>query len=542
MGTQQLRLQKPEAVEAYNRCFVRHRPKREAPMMRSHRPFRRALLALALALCAATQIAGQAAPERSVHVTLLQVNDVYQISPVDKGTRGGLARVAALRKKILKESPHTLLLLAGDTISPSVASNIFKGQQMIAAWNAVGLDLAVLGNHEFDFGDVVLGERIRESRFTWLGANVVDKKTGKPFDGVKPYVIREFGGVKIGFLGLVTPDTAKTSKPGAEIEFVDPVKTGARLVRKMRAQGARVIVAITHLNMADDKALARAAPIDLIVGGHEHSVLQSLAGRTPILKMGSDARNLGRIELNLSAAGKLESMDWEVIPVNSSLPEDQATAAVVAEYEKKLSSELDLPVGRTRVELDARQQTNRSRETNLGDFVADAYRRATGADVALLNGGSIRSNTTYGPGALSKRDILSILPFENPTVTLEVTAAVLRAALEHGVSTIGVENEPGRFPQVSGMRFEYDARRPAGSRVTSVSVNGQPLDDRKTYKLATSAFLLDGGDGYTMLHGARVLVKPEEGPVEPGVVIAALAAAGEIAPETDGRIRRLDQP
>jgi 5'-nucleotidase len=511
-------------------------------MMRPYRPLRRGLFALALILCAALQLAAQAAPQRGVRVTLLQVNDVYQISPVDKGTRGGLARLAALRKKILAESPHTLLLLAGDTISPSVTSNIFKGRQMIAAWNAVGLDLAVLGNHEFDFGNAVLGERIRESRFAWLGANVVDKKTGKPFDGVNAYVIREFDGVKIGFLGLVLPDTAKTSKPGPEIEFLDPAKTAVRLVREMRAQGAQVIVAITHLNMADDKALARAAPIDLIIGGHEHSVLQSLSGRTPILKMGSDARNLGRIELNLSAGGRLESMDWEVIPVTSGVHEDPATAAVVAEYEKQLSSELDLPVGRTRVELDARQQANRSRETNVGDFVADAYRRATGADVSLINGGSIRSNTTYGPGALSKRDILSILPFENPVVTLEVTGTLLRAVLEHGVSTIGVENEPGRFPQVSGLRFEYDARRPAGSRITSVSVNGQPLDDRNTYKLATSAFLLDGGDGYAMFRSARVLVTPEEGPVEANVVIAALTTAGEIAPETDGRIRRVDQP
>lgn len=511
-------------------------------MKRRHWLLRRAALAPALVLCATVQLAAQAVAERGVRVTFLQVNDVYQISPVDKGTRGGLARVAALRKKILGESPHTLLLLAGDTLSPSVASIVFKGQQMIAVWNAAGLDYASLGNHEFDFGDTVLLERIRESQFTWLAANVVDSKTGKPFGGLRPYVLREFDGVKIGLLGLVTPDTAKTSKPGAEVRFLDPVKTAVRLAAEMRTRGAAVVVAITHLSMAEDKALARAAPIDLIIGGHEHFVLQSLAGRTPIFKMGSDARNLGRIELSLSARGKLESIDWEVIPVTSSLPEDSGTAAVVAQYENKLASELNLPVGRTRVALDARQQTNRSRETNLGDFVADAYRSATRADAALLNGGSIRSDATYGPGALTKRDIVSILPFENPVVTLEVTGAMLRAALEHGVGTVGIENAPGRFPQVSGLRFVYDARRPAGSRVVTVSVNGQPLDDRKTYRLATTSFLLDGGDGYTMFRAARVLVKPEEGPIEATVVIAALAAAEEIAPQAEGRIRRLDQP
>ena len=511
-------------------------------MIRRHPPLRHVVQVLALALCAVAFLGAQTASQRGVRVTLLHLNDVYQIGSVDNGARGNLARVAALRKKIQAESPHALLLLAGDTISPSVASNIFKGQQIIAAWNAVGLDYAALGNHEFDFGDAVLLERVRESRFTWLAANVIDKKTGKPFGGLKAYIIREFDGVKIGFLGLLTPDTAKSSKAGPEVEFLDPAKVAARLVPEMRAAGAQVVVAITHLTMAEDKALGRAAAIDLIIGGHEHTVLQSLVGRTPIFKMGSDARNLGRIELNLSARGRLESMDWEVIPVTSHLPEDPQTAAVVAQYEKKLASELDLPVGHTRVALDARQQTNRSRETNLADFVADACRSATRTDVALLNGGSIRSNATYGPGALTKRDILSILPFEDPIVTLEVTGAALRAALEHGVSTVGHEQEPGRFPQVSGLRFAYDARRPAGSRVTSASVNGQPLDERKTYRVATTTFLRDGGDGYTMFRDARVLIKPEEGPVEANVVLTALAAAKEIAPQTDGRIQRLDKP
>ncbi|MBI3669020.1 MAG: bifunctional metallophosphatase/5'-nucleotidase [Acidobacteria bacterium] len=502
----------------------------------------RAVLAVVLLLCAAVSLGAQTAANRSVQITLLQVNDVYQISPVDKGARGGLARVATLRKSILKESPHTLLLLAGDTISPSVASNIFKGRQMIAAWNATGLDYAVLGNHEFDFGDEVLLERIKESGFTWLAANVIDKKTGKPFPGTKRYVIREFGGVKVGLLGLVTPDTKKTSKPGPDVEFLDPLKTAARLVPQMRARGAAVIVAVTHLTLGEDKKLARAATIDVIIGGHEHSVLQSLSGCTPIFKMGSDARNLGRIELSVSPTGKLLSIDWEVISVTNSVADDPQTAAAVNEYETKLAAELDLPVGRTRVALDARQETNRSRETNLGSFIADAHRAALHADVALVNGGSIRSNTSYGPGVLSKRDVLSILPFENPIVKVEVTGAVLRAALEHGVATIAEEQEAGRFPQVSGLRFAYDARRAVGSRLTAVSVGGQPLDDSKTYTLAINSFVLGGGDGYAMFRAAHVLVKPEEGPVEPAVVIAALAAAGEIAPETDGRIKRVDAP
>ena len=503
---------------------------------------------LLAALCApaparAQERAAPAAVSDTVRVTLLQVNDVYQISPVDKGRRGGLARVAALRKEIAAESPHTLYVLGGDTLSPSVASNIFKGRQMISVWNASGLDLAVLGNHEFDFGDEVLRARMRESKFTWLAANVFDRRTKKLFNDMPPFVVREFAGVKVGFFGLLTTDTKQTSSASADVEFREPCEVAKKAIKQIRKAGAKVVVALTHLTIADDKRLARCAPgIAAILGGHEHSVITSLSSRTPIFKMGSDARNLGRIDLLVSRrTGELEGIDWEIVPVTDETKEDAAAAAVVAEFEQKLSAELDLSVGTTSVALDARQQANRTAETNLGSFIADAYRKQTGAQLALLNGGSIRSNTTYGPGALTKRDVLSILPFENPVVMAEVTGAQIRAALEHGVGRVREEAEAGRFPQVSGLRFSYDARLPAGSRVTSVTVGDAPLDDKKTYTLAANTYVLGGGDGYTMFGGARLLIEPENAQVEPAVLMNIISAAKEIAPAADGRIKRIDE-
>lgn len=486
-------------------------------------------------------ISPQKVADDTVHITLLQVNDVYQAAPVDKGTRGGLARVAELKKEIAADSPNTLLILAGDTLSPSVASSIFKGRQMIAAWNAVGVDYAALGNHEFDFGDKVLQQRIAESHFPWLAANVIDRDSGQPFDHGKRYLVREFGGVKVGFFGLLTTDTEQMSKPGKEIVFADPIKTARQIVEEMHAGGVNTIVAITHESMDEDKRLAREVPVDVILGGHEHTLLQSLAGRTPIFKMGSDARNLGRIDLTISIdSGKLQSMDWEVIPVTDRIADDPATAEVVAQFDRKLAGELDRQIGKTDVVLDARQETNRSQETNLGSFIADLYRNETGADVALINGGSIRSNTTYGPGMLTRRDILSILPFENPVVAVQVSGKTLREALEHGVSRAAEDRENGRFPQISGMRFSYDASRQPGARIVQVTVAGQPLDDNRMYRLATNTYLLQGGDGYSMLRGARVLVKPEDMQVEPAIVLAAIAK-GTIAPKVDGRIARLDR-
>lgn len=266
-----------------------------------------------------------------------------------------------------------------------------------------------------------------------------------------------------------------------------------------------------------------------------------MAGRTPIFKWGSDARTLGRIDLNLNAAnGKLESLDWMGIPVTDAVKDDPAAAAVIAEYEKKLSAEMDKSLGSTLVELDSRNLQIRTRETNLGNLVADAFRQGTKADVALVNGGSIRSNALFPPGPLTKRDVISMLPFENPIIKIEATGAQLKAALENGVSRIVEESESGRFPQVSGLKFEFDGRKPVGSRVLRVTINGQPLDEKKTYSLASSAYLIAGGDGYTMFKNARQLIASEAAEIDSTLLANVISAAGEVSPSVEGRIKRLD--
>jgi len=476
-----------------------------------------------------------------VKVTLLQVNDVYQFAPVDGGKNGGLGRVLSLRKQVLNESPHTIFLLAGDTISPSIESNTYKGSQMIEAWNLIGLDYATFGNHEFDFGPEVLLQRVAESKFKWLAANVTDKTTGKLFADTPEFIVREFDGVKIGLFGIVLRETLKSSRPGPNIDIGDPCTTAARVVPKIRAAGAQVIVALTHLAMSEDKQLARCSDVDVIIGGHEHTLLESLSGRTPIFKMTSDARELGRIDLNISrTTGKLESMDWKVMPVTDQVPEDTAFAPLNEKYGPLLKS-LEELVGRTSVELNMKSEEVRTRETNVADFIADSFRAATGADVALVNGGSIRADTTIAPGVLTRRNVLSILPFNNKVVKIRVTGAVLRQALEFGVASLGVsEEQPGRFPQVSGIRFTYDTRLAPGARITTITVNGKPLNDRAIYTLAAAAFIAGGGDGYDMLKNAKVLVGPDKAPAESDILLKAISAATAIAPQTDGRITRVD--
>jgi 5'-nucleotidase len=489
---------------------------------------RRALgAALLFALVATLPTFAQKNAECTVRVTLLQVNDVYQFMPVEGGKRGGLARISALRKKIQAESPHTLLLLAGDTISPSVESITYKGRQMIDAWNLSGLEYSTFGNHEFDFGPDVLRERVAESKFKWLAANVVDKKSGKTFAGTPEFLIREFDGVKVGFFGLTLPETKVTSKPGPDVDILDPCATATRLVPEIRAQGAQ---------------LARCSGVDLILGGHEHTLLESMAGKAPIFKMTADGRELGRIDLNISkTTGELQSMDWQVIPVTDQLPEDSQFVSLNRKY-GALLRELAQRVGRSSVDLDARSAVGRTRETNIGDFVADAFRKATGSDVAIMNGGSIRADDIIKAGELTRRDVLTMLPFKNRVVKIELSGATLRAALEHGVARSAEDAEPGRFPQVSGMRYVFDASRPPGSRITKLTIDGQPLNERRNYTLATTDYVATGGDGYEMLKSARLLVPLAQGQFDSDVLQKAISSVPAIAPKIDGRIVRIDKP
>lgn len=482
---------------------------------------------------------------QETRVTFLHVNDVYQFMPVEGGKRGGLGRLLTIKKETEKENPNVIFTLGGDTLSPSVETRTYRGAQMIDAWNAIGLDYSVLGNHEFDIKTEELVARIKESKFKWLGANVFDTRTGKIFADLPPYVIREIGGVKIGIVGFLLPETKETSSMESFLTVKDYCAAAKELVPKMRAEGAAAVVGLTHLFMEQDKKLAACADFDLILGGHEHTLLQSSAHGTPIFKMTADAREVGRFHLNFDRkTKKLTSIDWEIIPVTDEIKEDPEFSPVFEKY-KDLLLKLAEPVGRTAVELDALSLSSRTKETNVGNFIADAYREAVGADIGFVNGGSIRADLLYNPGILTKRDVLSILPFNNPIIKVELTGKTLREILEHGVarSGPGEDNEPGRFPQVSGIRFSFDPSRPAGSRVSEIFVGGKRLVEEARYTVATSDFLVTrAGDGYVMFKDAKILTPAESAPKDSEVFEAAIKNAPDltIAPRVEGRINRIN--
>jgi len=478
-------------------------------------------------------------PRAQAPLTILQLNDVYSTVPVDG--LGGLARVATLKRRLAAAGRTPLLILAGDFLSSSVASSVFKGEQMIAALNAAGLDMATLGNHEFDFGDDLLIQRMRESKWQWVISNVIDTQTDKPIGGAAPYLVRTFGGMKVGFIGLCLDTSAISGLKLTHTRIVPPLDAAAEYIPMLKREGAEVIVAVTHLAFATDRALVERFPeIDVVIGGHEHYPITTTENRTLISKAGSDAKWIARIDLNRVTradrqTGTTLERFYELIPITNAIPDEPATAAVVNDYESRLGPALDVAIGATRVPLDANSVRLRAGETNIGDVIADAIRGD--ADISLLNAGGIRGDRTYPAGTLTKRLLIEMLPFGNVVCKVAVPGRVVLAALNHGVSKLPAS--AGQFPQVSGLTMTVDARRPAGDRVSDVRVAGRPLDPDKTYTVAVPDFVFKGGDGYTMFADQRIVTPPESGELMVTELEKFVTAAREIAPQIDGRIAML---
>lgn len=470
-------------------------------------------------------------PRAGAPLTVLQINDVYSTVPIDG--LGGLARVATLKQNLVTAGRTPVLVLAGDFLSPSVASSVFKGEQMVAALNAAGLDLATLGNHEFDFGVDVLVQRMRESRFQWVISNVIDTDTGQPVGGAPPYVIKTFGALKVGFIGLCLTTSEISPEKLAHVRLVDPLAAAATYVPVLEREGVNVIVAITHLAFSDDRALAQRFPqIDLIVGGHEHYPITATENRTLISKAGSDAKFVARVDVNRQTTGIVERF-FELIPVTSAVPDEPRTAGVVKSYEDRLGTELNAIVATTQVPLDANTLRLRASETNLGDMFADAVRDDAQSDLAILNSGTIRGDRVFSAGPITRRTIIEWHPLGNVVCKVSVPGRIVLQALEHGVSKLPAT--AGQFPQVSGITLRVSANAPAGQRVSDVRIGGRPLDPDKTYTVAIVNYMLTGGDGYDMFRNQTVLVGPEAGDLVVGALEKYLAARKDVAPAIDNR-------
>ncbi len=481
-----------------------------------------------------------------VDVTFLLVSDIYKMAS-KKSKRGGFARAAAVAKAERAKGGNLVYAHAGDFISPSLLSGFDKGEHVVELTNMAPPDFVVPGNHEFDHGKDVFLKRMGELKSTILSANL-RRADGSKVPGIEDNAILTFGdasdpmkSVKIGFVGLTMENSPVASSPG-DLVFASTLDTAKAQAKALKEQGADILVAILHEDLSVDQKLFATRKFDFVLSGHDHDLTILYDGKTLLAESREEGDIMVAIDVTFSIGekrGKRRVKWWpkfRLIDTEDVTP-DPDTAAKVASFQATLSKELDVAVGKTTSELISIKTEVRTRETKIGNLIADAMRAEVNADVALTNGGGIRGNKTYDPGTeLTRRDILTELPFGNKTLLLELDGASILAAMENGVSQ--VEKTAGRFPHVSGMSFTYDMAMEPGKRVSKAMIGGAPLDKAKMYTLATNDYVARGGDGYKSFRNGKVLVGPLDGTLMANSVMAYLRAKGAVDAKIEGRVTR----
>ncbi|GGG66198.1 5'-nucleotidase C-terminal domain-containing protein [Paenibacillus radicis (ex Gao et al. 2016)] len=465
-----------------------------------------ALLAVSLiAASTGTVTAAEAATTAAgKHITLLHTNDMHARAVESTSGEMGFAKLSGIIDSYRKANPNTLLLDGGDAVHGTTFATLVTGESVVQVMNKMGYDAAVPGNHEYNYGYERLLELENAMTYPLLSANTrVTKDQSLLY---KPYIIKEVDGVKIGIFGLTTPETAYKTHPNnvKGLTFTDPTKEAKAIVEELKDK-TDIIVAVGHIGQdaaSEDtslKLLKEVSGIDVFIDGHSHTVLKDglVAGNgTLLVSAGEYTKYLGVVDLWFDN-GKVIKKQAALIDQKeaAAIQPNAEVAALVADIQKSQETILSQEVGKATGKLEGTRELVRASETNLGNLIADAIRDAAGADIGLTNGGGIRAS--INEGVITKGDVITVLPFGNQIVTLKVTGADLKAALENGVSDY--PNPKGAFPQVSGIAFKIDAAKPAGQRVHSVTVGGKPLDVKKQYVVATNDFMAAGGDEYVML-------------------------------------------
>lgn len=440
-----------------------------------------------------------------IQVTFLYFNDFHgALEPTEddqKVEKYGIARLAAEVKRIRAENRAanipTYFVTTGDLLQGPPLSNLNKGKLEAEYLNQLGLDYYTIGNHELDFGPDVMTSLLFRLKAQCVTANydLVKKPVGKP-------VIVTLGNLKIGIAGLVAKEDflgedAKVAREYLkEVQIEEEVTKAKQLVEDFKSQDATLIVLLSHLGVERDLDLAKAVSgIDVIIGGDSHTPIQGptgdylKVGDTYIVQAGSKGKYLGRLDLQFrftAANAKLIELGQQITP------DPEIVANLQAKKKEMEEGEYSKRVADTACELDGKREHVRARETNLGNLVSDILKETYQADVAVFNGGAIRDSIAQGRVMVG--DIFKVLPFANTAYVLEMSGPDLLAMLEHSFKQ-GELGGKGGFLQVAGLSFKWEK----GVGIRDVKVNEKPLDPNTTYKVVTSSFVADGGDGYTML-------------------------------------------
>lgn len=493
-------------------------------------------------------------------LTILHTNDFHdRFEPISKydgpcsaedNTEGkcfgGIARmITAIGEARARGGENQILLDAGDQFQGSLFYTQYGGEMAAEFMAQLDYDAMAVGNHEFDDGPEGFAPFLDLVSFPVISANIDVSGNNMLAGKVDKSTTLDVGGERIGVVSVLAEDTVETSSPGPSVIFSSAVDAAQAEVDALTAEGINKIILLTHVGLKKDMELAEAlTDVDLIIGGHSHTLLSNTSDRAagpyptmvngvPIVQAYAYSKYLGELNVTFDDAGTVTEIVGEPILLDASVAEDEAAVARVAELAKpleelrnKVVTSIDEPLGGDRAVC-------RAMECTMGNLIADAMLARVadqGIEVAIQNGGGIRAS--IDAGEVTMGDVLTVLPFQNTLSTFQVSGATLVEALENGVGQI--EEGAGRFPQVAGMTYAFDASQPAGSRVSDVMIGGAAIDPDKTYGVVSNNYVRNGGDGYKMFQDAENAY--DFGPDLADVTAEYLAENAPYKPYTDGRI------
>lgn len=455
--------------------------------------------------CHTQKATTSAVSDDNIVMKIIQINDVYEIEPINNGKNGGLARVAWVRDSVARENPNTWFFLAGDFLNPSLLGTIsvdgekLEGKQMVEVLNEAGLDLTTFGNHEFDIKEESLQKRMNESTFEWTSANVrqvVDqgvrpfyKETSKGKEPASDYVIYRAGNVQgdslsFGVFGVTIP-----SNPKDFVHYGDIYEESVRAYEEL-AEETDFVLGLTHVSLEQDQEIAKRLPkVPLFMGGHEHYYMEVPVGKSMITKADANVVSLFIHTLEYSPkTGELD-IDSEWLEVTDKIPSQPEVQAVVDKWtgllEENLKTLIDNPsevIYYAEEPLDGTDTASRSEQTNLGTIIGGAMSLAYDhkPDGAFSNGGGIRIDDRL-QGEITSKDVFRVLPYGGKILVVEMTGKLLKETLDFGLEASGT----GAYLQ----RFNIDQNKKG-----EWLIKQEVLDENKNYQIAMNDFMLLGLD------------------------------------------------
>ncbi|SFJ53655.1 5'-nucleotidase [Phyllobacterium sp. CL33Tsu] len=526
-------------------------------------------------LLVATSVVGlsEGAAMADYTLNILHINDQHsRIEPINKYDStcsaeetaknecfGGIARVKAKiderRAALSKDGGNVIVLDAGDEFQGSLFYTTYKGDDTAEFMNQMGFDAMALGNHEFDDKPESLAKFLEKVKFPVISSNT-EAAPDSPIAGkFKPYLIKEIGGQKIGIISALTTDTAEISSPGQSVKFANEAETLRKVVDTLNGEGVNKIIALNHDGYLRDKELAAQVDgIDVIVGGHSHTLLsntdpeaigpyptlvKSPSGRdVPIVQAKSYSKYLGELKVTFDDEGNVIKSEGAPILLDSTVTPDPAFAARIKELAQPIEELKSRKVGESTGVIEAAREVCRARECSMGNLVADAMLdrvKSQGVTIAIINGGGLRASIDAGDVTMG--EVLTVLPFQNTLATFQLRGSDVVAALENGVSQI--DQGAGRFPQVAGLKYTFDISKPVGSRISDIAVmqgdSFRPLDPGATYGVVSNNYMRAGGDGYKIF-STNAVNAYDYGPGLELVLADYLGQHVPYKPYTDGRI------